>query len=273
MVKEELKLLSEFDGWELKGVLLIPEGSPKGIVQLVHGMTEHKYRYRDLMNFLVEKGYVVVAHDHRGHGESVQNDEDLGWFGDDTSKAIVEDCVQVTKYVRERFPNLPLTLYGHSMCSLVVRCYIRDYDEYIDKLVVSGSPSVNPMLGGAIRLTGLLTKVYGPRHRSNLLRFLTTGKGDAQMKNKGGGSWLTRDTALAEASKKDPKCGYAFTCNSGGDDAVMENEMKWMQAIEVLREAGYTNVTGKLYEGMRHEIHNELDRELVFADVLAFLEK
>ena len=134
MVKEELKVLSEFDGWELKGVLLIPEGSPKGIVQLVHGMTEHKYRYRDLMNFLVEKGYVVVAHDHRGHGESVQNDEDLGWFGDDTSKAIVEDCVQVTKYVRERFPNLPLTLYGHSMGSLVVRCYIRDYDEYIDNL-------------------------------------------------------------------------------------------------------------------------------------------
>ena len=303
MVKEELKVLSEFDGWELKGVLLIPEGSPKGIVQLVHGMTEHKYRYRDLMNFLVEKGYVVVAHDHRGHGESVQNDEDLGWFGDDTSKAIVEDCVQVTKYVRERFPNLPLTLYGHSMGSLVVRCYIRDYDEYIDKLVVSGSPSVNPMLGGGIRLTGMLAKVYGPRHRSNLLRYLTTGKGDAQMKNKGGGSWLTRDTALAEASKKDPKCGYAFTCNgfmnlfllmkyayqregyqvknpnlpihfiSGGEDVVMENEVKWMQAIEVLREAGYTNVTGKLYEGMRHEIHNELDRELVFADVLAFLEK
>ena len=60
---------------------------------------------------------------------------------------------------------------------------------------------------------------------------------------------------------------------SGGEDVVMENEVKWMQAIEVLREAGYTNVTGKLYEGMRHEIHNELDRELVFADVLAFLEK
>ena len=303
MTKKDFTLISNFDGWELKGVVLEPKNSPKGIIQLVHGMTEHKYRYRDLMQFFVEKGYIFIAHDHRGHGESAHTQEDLGWFQDDTSRAIVEDAVQVTEYARKLYPNLPLTLYGHSMGSMVVRCYLREHDERIDKLVVSGSPTLNPLVDGGILLTKLITKLYGPRHRSKMLRYLSTGKGDQLMKGKGGGSWLTKDAQSVLDSKNDPKCDYTFTCNgfmnlfllmkytyqkegyqvknpklpiyfiSGADDAVIETKKKWWQALEFLRELGYQNVSGKLYEGLRHEIHNELEKEMVFEDVLKFIEE
>ena len=152
MLKKEFTLVSGYDRVQLKGWVFEPESTPKGIVQLVHGMCEHQKRYFHFMEFLAENGYVAVSYDHRGHGESVSDEKGLGWFGDFHGKAVVEDCVQVTKWAKTNYPNLPLTLFGHSMGSMVVRCYLREHDDLIDKLVVSGSPASNPMSGVAIFL-------------------------------------------------------------------------------------------------------------------------
>ena len=72
------------DGLEISVMTCVPQTapgvSPKGIVQLVHGMCEHKERYIPFMEFLARNGYAGIIHDHRGHGESVRSREDLGYF-------------------------------------------------------------------------------------------------------------------------------------------------------------------------------------------------
>ena len=303
MIKKEFTVVSDYDGLNLQGILYEPENTPKGIVQLVHGMCEYKKRYEPFMQFLCKNGYVAVCYDHRGHGYSVASDDDLGWFHDFKGKAIVEDCAKITKHVKTLYPDLPVTLFGHSMGSMVVRCYLREHDDLIDKLIVCGSPSANPLAGTAVLLAKTIRLFRGQRHRSKMLSYLATGKGSAEFKKAGKGSWLTRDTEVAKAFLSDPKCGYTFTVNgfenlfnlmkytykkrgyqvqnpslpihfiSGSDDAVLVDEMKWFKAVEFLRGVGYESVSGKLYEDMRHELLNEIGKEEVYADVLAFIEK
>ena len=275
----------------------------KGVVQLVHGMCEYKERYEPFAKFLTDNGYIVFSHDHRGHGNSVKSAEDLGWFGDKKGEAIVDDVAMVTDEIRRRYPALPLTLFGHSMGSLVVRAYLKKYEEEVDKLVVCGSPSKNALAGAGIVLNGMISAFKGARHRSALMAKLSTGDGDENFPDEGKNAWLTRDKAVVEKYNADDKCNFVFTCNgfsnllrlvknvykkknypvkkpdlpvffiAGGDDPVIINKEKWRQAHDFLKQAGYKNVTGKLYEGMRHEILNETGKEEVYRDVLDFLQK
>ena len=121
-------LQSAYDGLPMTVAFLVPGGqnsepaaAPRAIVQLVHGMCEHKERYYPLMQYLVSKGFICVIHDHRGHGGSVRSADDLGYFYEGGYRAAVEDTHQVTQWAKENFPGLPLFLFGHSMGSMVVR--------------------------------------------------------------------------------------------------------------------------------------------------------
>ena len=302
MIRKDFTVTSDFDGLNLQGTLFQPEGAPKGIVQLVHGMCERKSRYEDLMAFFAKNGYVAACHDQRGHGDSVKEEDDRGWFHDKHGKAIVDDCAKVTKYLKSEYPDLPVTLFGHSMGSMIVRCYIREYDKLIDKLIVCGSPSFNPLAGVAVLLARTIGFFKGERRRSQMLSYLSTGKGAAEFKKLGKGSWLSRDESVAKEFYSDPKCYFVFTCNgfenlfnlmkntydkkgykvqnpdlpihfvSGSDDPVLVNEKQWNAAVESMRKVGYKKVTGKLYQDMRHEIHNEIGKEEVYQDLLAFIE-
>ena len=302
MLKKDFTVVSDYDGLPLKGIVYEPENTPKGIVQLVHGMCEYKKRYEEFMQFLAENGYVALCYDHRGHGESIADEADLGYFGDFHGKAVVDDCVQVTKWAKATYPNLPLILLGHSMGSMVVRCYLREHDDLIDKLVVSGSPASNPMAGVAVFLAKAIRLLRGKRHRSKMLAFLATGKGEKAYQKAGKGSWLTHDESIAQAYEEDGLCGFTFTVNgfenlfnlmkytykkrgycmknsalpihfiSGAEDAVLGGEKNWEKTRAFTRGLGYTNVAGKLYQDMRHEVLNETERARVYNDLLAFLE-
>ena len=301
MIKKHFTLNSTYDNLPLAGIVIAPENSPKGIVQFVHGMAEHKNRYEELMAFLAEEGYVCVCHDHRGHGESLLSKEDRGWFGDYDGKAVVDDVFAVTQYIKAEYPNLPITLFGHSMGALIVRCYVQERDECIDKLVVCGSPSKNPLAGVAIFLEKSIRLFCGARHRSKLLAFLSTGKGDKLFPGEGKGAWLSRNRENVEKYQADENCGFRFTCNgyenlfkllrrtyqkkkykvnnpalpiyfiAGEKDPVGVSEKAWLASVEDMRKVGYSNVTSKRYEDMRHEIHNEINREIVYNDLLTYL--
>ena len=93
-------ITSPVDGLELSLLYAEPSDTPKGIVQIAHGMCEHKERYIPLMEFLCENGYAVVCNDHRGHGVSVRSKEDLGFMGKDGWLALVEDLKEVTVWAR-----------------------------------------------------------------------------------------------------------------------------------------------------------------------------
>ena len=307
MQKREFTLQSKYDNLALSCAEYSAEGvtqtNAKGVVQIVHGMCEYKERYEDFIDYLTQNGYIVFAHDHRGHGGSVTANENLGYFGDKKGEAIVDDAALVTDEIRRLYPGLSVTLFGHSMGSLVVRAYIQKYEEKIDKLIVCGSPSKNSLAGFGLMLNGVISAFRGKKYRSRLMANASTGGGDDKFPGEGKNAWLTRDKTVVEKYNADEKCNFVFSCNgfsnllhlvknvykkkkypakhsdlpiffmAGADDPVIGSEKKWLAAQQFLRDVGYKNVTGKSYPKMRHEILNELGKEEVYADALAFIEK
>lgn len=307
MQKREFTLQSKYDNLALSCAEYAAEGvtqtNAKGVVQIVHGMCEYKERYEGFIDYLTQNGYIVFAHDHRGHGGSVTANENLGYFGDKKGEAIVDDAALVTDEIRRLYPGLSVTLFGHSMGSLVVRAYIQKYEEKIDKLIVCGSPSKNSLAGFGLMLNGVISAFRGKKYRSRLMANASTGGGDDKFPGEGKNAWLTRDKTVVEKYNADEKCNFVFSCNgfsnllhlvkntykkkkypakhsdlpiffmAGADDPVIGSEKKWLEAQQFLRDVGYKNVTGKSYPKMRHEILNELGKEEVYADALAFIEK
>lgn len=302
MEKKNFEIQSPFDGLALKGMIYEPDGEYKGLIHILHGKSEYKERYDEIMQFFSKNGYVVACHDHRGHGESLQKEEDRGWFGDFEGEAIVADAVAVTKALQEQYPNIPVILYGHSMGSMIARCYLQKNDKLVDKVVLSGTPNANSLVGTAIFLTKIIRCLRGAHHRSKFLDYCATGKGDKNFPNEGKGAWLSANRENIHEFYSNPKGRFVFTCNgfenlfkllkntytakryavvkpdlpihfiSGDRDPVMGNIMAWARAVEFMQDVGYQNVTAKLYKDMRHEVHNEPTRQVVYDDVLAFID-
>ena len=139
------KIKSQKDGLELEIAIFEPSEKPKAIVQISHGMAEHKERYYPFMEFLSKKGFVCVINDHRGHGESVKKKEDHGYFYTENIDYIVDDLHQVTLFAKEKFQSLPVFLFSHSMGTLVSRNYLKKFDGEIEKLVLCGPPTENKL--------------------------------------------------------------------------------------------------------------------------------
>ena len=97
---------SSYDNLGLAMLISEPSGTPKGIVQIVHGMCEHKERYIPFMEYLSDAGYICIIHDHRGHGESVISEEDLGYMYKGGWQALVEDIHSVRMEAEKMFPSL-----------------------------------------------------------------------------------------------------------------------------------------------------------------------
>lgn len=306
MKKEILSVRSVCDRLPLSTAVFAPEGDPdkiRGIFQLSHGMAEHKERYFPFMEFMADHGYAAVINDHRGHGGSVRGQEDYGYFYDDTAEFIVEDLHQITMLAKERFPGKPVILFGHSMGSLVVRKYIKKYDHEIDKLIVCGSPSANPLVGAALAMVRAEKAIKGDRHRSMTIQKLAFGSYTKNLSGSlSGNAWLSVDTDNVKNYDKDKMCGFVFTLNgfrnlfllmkqvydpkgwavrnpdmpilflAGSDDPVIAGEKNWHKSQDFLRELGYKNVSGILYPGLRHEILNEASHDDIYNNILEFAE-
>ncbi len=301
---EKAKIKSNQDELELDCLLIKPEGEIKGIVQISHGMAEHKERYEPFMEYLASCGYMAIIHDHRGHGASVKRLDDLGYFYDEKAESIVEDLHQITTYAKEQYPNKKVILFGHSMGSMVVRKYIKKYDKDIDGLIVCGSPSRNRFAGLALTVVKVLKIFKGEYHRSNLIQKLAFGTYNKNIKNPSfPNAWVCANENTVKEYDKDELNGFIFTLNgfqnlftlmkdiyhkqgwelnkkelpiffiAGADDPVIMGTKHWKKAQDFLKELGYQNVSGKLYAGMRHEILNEEDNKKVFEDVLEWIEK
>ena len=302
MKTEHISFVSKQDELVLAGLIIAPE-YPKAVLQLAHGMCEHKERYIPFMEYMAEQGFACVIHDHRGHGRSVKSISDLGYFYENGAEALVEDMYQVLEETKKRYPGLPYILMGHSMGSLGVRCFAKKYDGDIDALIVCGSPSANDMVDFGIGLVRLLKKCKGGYGKSRLMDYIVTGNCNKVFaKENLKSSWITSDRAVVEAYNADPYCNYTFTLNgyeallllmkntytkkgwmmsknelpihfiAGAKDPYITNASKFESAVQFLRDRGYRNVTAKLYEGMRHEVLNEKNKAIVYKDVVRFCE-
>ncbi|MCF0134397.1 MAG: alpha/beta fold hydrolase, partial [Blautia sp.] len=194
-MKYEGSFLSEVDQLEISVLAYIPDEKPyRGVIQLVHGMCEYKERYIPFMEYLKDKGYVSVIHDHRGHGKSIKSIEDLGYMYGGGAEAIISDMRTINRGIHERFPDIPVILFGHSMGSLAVRAYTSAYDRTIDALIVCGSPSKNSALPFAKFLAKTEGRIRGEKHRSKLLTALSLGSYAAKFRKEGyKNAWLCSD--------------------------------------------------------------------------------
>ena len=307
-MKKTVYLTSKQDGLKLHVLLMEPEQSPKGIVQICHGMAEHKERYEPFMQMLCNNGYISVIHDHRGHGKSVKDAADLGYFYDDSGKAIIEDAHQVTTWMKERYgEELPYHLFGHSMGSLVVRCYLKKYDDELDSLIVCGSPSENK----AAKAAGFLAKTackMGAHKKGNFFQKMALGLyGKALGEDESENGWISYNKENVKAYDENPLDGFVFSNNgflnlfwnvnwassalynkkgwqvkhpslpilfiAGADDPCIGSKKQYAQAMTTLKKRGYNQVRGMLFLNRRHEILNEDDVEKVYDAVLHFLEQ
>ena len=294
---ENITLNSAYDGLPLSVMLVRPEGEPRGLVQLAHGMCEHKERYQAFMEFLAERGCLCVINDHRGHGASVRSADDLGYFYENGDEALVEDLHQITLWMREKWPGLPLVLFGHSMGSLAVRAYADRYDKDIDALIVCGSPGENAAAGAGLVLIRLLSALFGERYHSALVQKMTIGAFAKRFPSaEHPSSWISANEENVIAYEADPLCSFSFTLNgnrallrlmrrayglsptrgnpalpvrffSGAEDPCAPDEKGFWKAVEKMRQAGFADVEGKLFPGLRHEILNETNRAEVFETI------
>lgn len=298
MIIEKIK--SRRDGLSLELAIVEPKIKPIGIVQLVHGMSEHKERYYDFMNCLAEHGYICAIHDHRGHGASVKDPSHLGYFYTDDSSVIVDDVFQITEHLENKYPSLKISIFSHSMGTLVSRNYLKKYEEYIDRIVLCGPPTENKFVGFAISLAkicSIFSSKYKPNRFLNALSVGQYSKGYESTVD-----WICANPDTVEAYKQDPLSGFFFTTNgflnlfkllnsayngrdwrpknialpifiiAGEDDPVIQGKEKFKGLERFLNSLGYNNINSKLYKGMRHEILNERDKDIIYEDVLNFLQ-
>ena len=302
MHTQNFTLDASFDGLTLHLLVAEPQGQAKGVVQILHGMCEYKERYLPLIQHFTDNGFIVVCHDQRGHGDSVKDDKDRGYFYEKKAQAIVDDAVDVTQWIRTRYPHLPITLFGHSMGSMVARCYLQRHDTLINKVIISGSPVYNPLAPVAIGLAKTIGLFRGKYHRCKTLTYLSTGKGNNKFPGEEKGAWLSKNRANIQEFYAHPKGHFRFTCNgfenlfrlmkntyteklykvqnpdlpiyfvSGADDPVLGGAKNFAKTLAFMKKVGYEKVDGRLYENMRHELHNETDNQEVLADLTAQLQ-
>lgn len=292
-------LVSEFDGLVLSCAIFKADRE-KGIIQFSHGMVEHKERYYPFMEFLAKRGYSCVIHDHRGHGRSIDNEKDLGYFYTENEYAIVEDLVQVNKWISHKYKGMPIYLFAHSMGTLVARVFLQNYDKNVDKVVLCGPPTESKNIDLGIILAKINSKIFGSRNRSNFLQSMTF-RGYKVFDNVEN-DWICSDKYIVNKYNRDPLCNYRFTTNGflnlyglmkkaftrekylcknpdlpilligGKDDPVIQNEKKFLELKQFLESIGYKYVYSRLYDDKRHELINEVNKELIWLDILRFFE-
>lgn len=299
MKKERIQ--SKYDQTQLS-VWISEVEHAKGMVQLVHGVAEHKERYLPFIQYLNEKGYSCVIHDHRGHGESVESKEDYGHFHDLKARGIVEDTAMIAELMKERY-HLPIYLFGHSMGSMVVRNVIKSYDDRYEGLIVCGSPSKNPAVDLALLMVKGLIKLKGSRARVKLIDDLAFGSFNRSFESQYPHSWICSDLSVVKAYEEDEGCGFMFTLDgfynlftlmketyskkgwknanpalpilfiAGEDDPCIIDKSHFLKSADFMRQVGYHDVKAICYPHVRHEILNDVSKDKVMEDVVNFLNR
>lgn len=308
MVRRETSTLSSDTRSWLRIMMWLPGGAytKRGIVQLVHGMSEHIQRYDEFARFLAGLGYVVFGHDHIGHGKSVSSQGELGHMPLQGGKDIlVNDVMRVRDAVMEQaeLPDeLPFFLFGHSMGSFVVRAFMARHSERLAGVVLCGTgnqPRLLTLVGrSAARALGSLR---GAEYRSHALDSLVTGSFLAGIDDpRTEYDWLSVDPSVVDAFCADPLSGSRFSAGAyatltdtvaeavskksaatvphdlpllfiaGEEDPVGDNGAGVEKAAQLYRDQGCDDVEVVLYPGMRHEILNEPRKLNVYSDVEAW---
>jgi alpha-beta hydrolase superfamily lysophospholipase len=283
----------------------LPEGTPKAIFQISHGMAEHFERYEKFIEVLVDAGLAVYTNDHIGHGKSVASEDDKGYFGKQSWHNMIADCHTLYEKAHAAYPDLPYFFFGHSMGSFVAREYTREYGKDLAGAIYCGTGGGNPAVGMGIALSKMIAAFKGEKHRSKFINGMAFGAYNKKFAGRTEFDWLTKDTTVVDAYIADPDCGYLFTLNgyitlfdvlrtvsspacyqeipkelpillvAGKMDPVGNYGKGVTEVHDKLIAAGHDKdkVSMRLYDDCRHEILNESEMfQEVCSDILSFVQ-
>lgn len=259
-------------------------GPTRGVVQIAHGMGEHMGRYAETIEALVSDGFTVYGNDHRGHGRTAPDAAHLGDFGNGGFDLLVEDMIRLSRIAKEENPNRPFILLGHSMGSFAAQKYVLDRSDEINGLILSGSGALD-RLARLVNSTSAGSNVLNSAFEPARTPF----------------DWLSRDPNVVDAFINDPLCFpilqqpaslsllaaapqlanpqrlqnvrddlpiYLF---SGSDDPVGEKLDGVQLLIYRYAKAGLYDISHDFYEGGRHEMLNEINKDEVIRRLLTWI--
>ena len=288
----------------VRALKCLPDAEPKAVVQIAHGIAEHIDRYRPFMAFLAENGYVAVGNDHLGHGKTIQDPSEQGFFAEtDGWEHVVSDMDKLHDLMRKDYPSIPYVFFGHSMGSFLTRTYLIKHPDKYDAAIISGTGhQARAMVLGGCAAANFFVKREGARTVGTKLNDIAFGSYNKGYENpRTIYDWLSRDPAVPDAYAADPLCGFIATNGlfrdmmggikfitdqkninlmnkekpiyfmSGDADSVGENGKGVTKAYKAFCKAGLRDVYMRLYPGGRHEMLNETNKDVVYQDILNWL--
>lgn len=304
MIRQEFTYPSTDGIHKIHAVEWLPEGEPRAVVQIVHGVAEYALRYDPLARYLTEHGFLVCGEDHLGHGLTA-DDGKFGYFGPRNGwDFVVRDVRKLRKLEGEKHPGIPYVMLGHSMGSFLTRTYFIRWPGTVDAAVLSGTgQEAAPLVALGRGMSGMIGSLRGRDYVSDLVYDMSMGSYNKPFRpNQTTGDWLSRDMERVKAFRDDPLCSFRPTVTmfrdmlegiqfigrkknlakmdkntpvyflSGDHDPVGSMGKGVEKVARMFRQAGCRDVTVKLYPDGRHEMFNEINRQEVMDDLLAWLE-
>ena len=283
----------------------LPQGEIRAVVQIVHGVAEYVGRYDHVAHFLNSHGFLVCGEDHLGHGSTV-DDGKYGYFGPKNGwDYVARDIRRLRELQGEKYPDIPYVILGHSMGSFLTRTYLIRWPGTVDGAVLSGTgQEPAPLVAAGKLLASLECRRLGPDGVSPLVDELSLGAYNKKFKpNRTGADWISRDETVVDAYLKDKLCTFKptvamFRDMMGGLQFIAKREILTKmdkttpvyvmsgdhdpvggmgkgveKVVRMFSTAGCRDVEVKLYPDGRHEMFNELNRQEVLEDLLAWLER
>jgi alpha-beta hydrolase superfamily lysophospholipase len=308
MIKNDITFLSSNKKTNIHAIICQPKnGQFTRIIQIIHGMCEYIERYLPFIEYLATKGFIVVGHDHLGHGQSIKSPDDLGYFGEpNPNDLLIQDIHSLRKIIVKKYPNLPYFMCGHSMGSYLLRQYICTYSKGLAGIIILGTGYMSPCESLlALGFINVLSCFKGIKHKSNLTKKISFELGpyskyDHQKKDLNN-SWISRDPEIVKKYYEDKNCQFDFTLNgyyglvqsiryscdpsnvakikkdipilfvSGDCDPVGNNGEGVRKSYEIMKLIGSVDVSMKLFIGCRHEVLNELNKDEVYEYILNWI--
>ena len=305
--KEELTYKSRDRQSTIHAIKWIPEGQPVALLQIIHGMQEYIDRYDEFARYLAERGILVMGNDHLGHGKSVTGNGTYGFFcKDDPATVLVRDAHRLKKTVQEEYPGIPVFILGHSFGSFVAREYITRYGTGIQGAIIQGTAFMpTGTINSLTSLVNFMQVIMGTKYRSTMINNMAFKGYLKKIPNpRTKFDWLSHNEESIDKYIADPADNFVFTLNGFGTMAELLKRVQDKDKMEdipkelpILITAGkedpvgdygeapmklfdiykkqlqLENVELKLYDGMRHELQQEIGREQVFADQYEWLKK
>ncbi len=305
-MKKEFYYLSRDGKTQIHAVEWLPEDAPKGVLQICHGMVEYIERYHEFAEYLCRQGYYVTGHDHLGHGKSVKDETEYGYFPKKNgNQCVIGDIHQLRMITSKKYPGVPYLMLGHSMGSFLLRQYLTEHGDGLAGVVIMGTGYQPMAVLEAGQLVCRVTAWFkGWKYRSKFVDNLSFGSFNKRFEpGETGREWVTSDSELCRKYVEDPLCMFRFTVGgyyqmfegmkvlarpesmariprdlpvlfpAGADDPVGAFGKNVMKVYKKYKSSGMQKVAVKLYAGGRHEILNETIREQVYEDLYVWCER